>query len=181
MKAIIEFLLSLFAPKKAEAKKVDVPHLKEYDEENQVAKKETVKKNIEIKPIEVKNDSQRLKDELKQLKSKNAYMVKLLEDLNSYTQRQFKKGLVITMIFRTQEEQDYLYKNSAKYQKRKFKSPHQFWHAVDVRSRTFTQPEIKKMVDYLNKKHNGGNYYKWTAKCHTIGHGMHFHIQFIKK
>lgn len=184
MKALIEIIMSLFSSKKKEEKKqtsVDVVHIKEYEKENVAAKKETVKKNIVIEPIQMKNDSKRLKTEYKQLMSKNMYMYNLLTDLNSFTQKQFKKGLVITMIFRTDAEQDYLYANSAKYQKRKFKSPHQFWHAVDVRSKTFTQAEIKKMVDYLNKKHNGPNYYKWTAKCHSIGHGMHFHIQFAKK
>lgn len=129
-------------------------------------------------PIQYKNESQRLKSDDTQLSVNNAYLHTLMSDLNDYTNTQFKKGIVITMIFRTPKEQDYLYRNSKKYKIKKFKSPHQFWHAVDIRSRTFTSQEIKQIVEWLNEAHNDLNYYKWTAKCHDVGSGMHFHIQF---
>lgn len=127
-----------------------------------------------------KNESKRLKDEFKNLDNKNPDLYKILYEIEDYCVKNFNKSILITMIYRTQEEQDYLYRNSEKYKKRKFKSPHQFWHAADLRSWTFNEDEINLLVDYINKSYNLENYYKWTAKCHNVGAGDHFHIQFCK-
>jgi hypothetical protein len=175
-------ILELFSkPKtKKEDAKTSIPQMQSYEAENKVAKETKAKAKTPIQSVRFKNDSTRLQKEYTQLKSKNKDLLDLIEDLNKFSQKEFKKVLTITMIYRTQEEQDYLYRNSEKYKKRKFKSPHQFFHAVDVRSKTFTNDQIKQMVDYINKKYDSKNYYKWTAKCHSVGHGMHFHIQFTK-
>ena len=176
MKALIEFLLSLFVKKKP--KKYITPKDSEIDKNLVEARDESEEEYI---PIRYKKDQQRLKDEFDRLGTENAYLQNIANELNDYTNKKFKKGIVITMIYRTQAEQDYLYRNSAKYAKKKFKSPHQFWHGLDIRSRTFTKAEIKEIVDWLNKKHNKNQgYYKWTAKCHNVGSGMHFHIQFSR-
>lgn len=175
-------ILELFSKSKTkkEEAKTSIPQMKSYEAENKASKETKAKAKTPIQPVRYKNDNARLKKEYSQLKSKNKKLQSVIEDLNKFSQKEFKKVLTITMIYRTQEEQDYLYRNSAKYKKRKFKSPHQFWHAIDIRSKTFTNDQIQKMVDYLNNKYDAKNYYRWTAKCHTIGHGMHFHIQFIK-
>lgn len=166
MKALLDLLLSLFSSKKpSQAPKVEPP------------KEEAAK---EPKPIDFKEDSQRLKDELETLKDKNWDLYQLLAELNLYTNEQFDKSIMLTMIYRTDEEQDEIYKDSEKYKARKFKSPHQFWQAADIRSKTFTDEEVKQIEDYLNEKWNSSNYYKWTARNHTVGLGMHFHIQFVK-
>lgn len=123
-----------------------------------------------------KNDSQRLKDELVELYSKNVELHKLIIDLYKWISKTYGKDTIITMIYRTQEEQEQIYGKGTKK-----KSPHQFWQAIDIRSRTFTEEEIKGIEDYLNNKYNESNYYKWTAKNHKVGEGAyHFHIQYYK-
>lgn len=132
-------------------------------------------------PIAFKNDSKRLKDEYSKLFKKNPELFEIIDTLNDMANKEFGKNVLITMIYRTQSEQDYLYRNSAKYAARKFKSPHQFWHGVDLRSRTFEPEEIAKMVEYINEEYNQENHYRFTADYHTVGAGFHFHIQFARK
>lgn len=178
MKELFELILSFF--KKPDSKKpVDLDIVGDR-EELDIIPQETSKDPKKVIPVAYKKDSQRLKDEDKQLAVNNTYLHTLMSDLNDYTNVEFGKGIVITMIYRTRDEQDYLYRNSVKYKKKKFKSPHQFWHGVDIRSRTFVQSEIDQIVDWLNANHDAANYYKWTAKCHDVGSGMHFHIQFSR-
>lgn len=165
MKAFLELILSLFGKKDPE-KLIDLELVE--DREDLVI------------PIEYKKGSQRLVKEFNSLKTKNVHLYNILIELNEFTNREFDKGIVITMIGRTSAEQDYLYRNSAKYKIRQFKSPHQFDHAIDIRSRTFTDQEIGKIVEWLNKNNDQANYYKWTAKAHDVGSGMHFHIQFVR-
>lgn len=134
--------------------------------------------------MDFKNNSKRLKDELESLKTKNNSLFDLLEDLNKHCLNKYNRTILITMIFRTQEEQDDVYKgtkNSAgvAYNEKPWKSPHQFWHSVDLRSSVFSKVEIKEIEDYLNSKYNSSNYYKWSAKCHDVGLGDHFHIQYV--
>lgn len=127
--------------------------------------------------LHAKNDSQRIKNELIELKTKNRELFDLIIDLYHYADHNFNKDVVITMIYRTQEEQESIYGSG--YSK---KSPHQFYHAIDIRSRLYTQDEMNQMVKYLNERYNKNNYYKWTTKVHEVGdHGMHFHIQLVKK
>lgn len=131
--------------------------------------------------IYFKNGSKRLQDEFVALVDNNKDLHELIVDTCAYCKAEFNKDIVITMLYRTQEEQDEIYKDNAKYKEKKFKSPHQFNHAVDLRSSTFTKEEIDNLVNYLNKVYNSTNYYKFTAMCHDVGHGDHFHIQFARK
>lgn len=128
-----------------------------------------------------KNDTDRLKEEHIELKERNPDLYDIIDDVCDWAWVYCKKDIVITMIYRTDAEQDSIYKDDPKYQQKKFKSPHQFYHAVDLRSSTFDTEQIQKLVDYLNEQYNGTNYYKWTAKCHDVGLGDHFHIQFVRK
>lgn len=129
-----------------------------------------------------KNESHRIKKELKALRNENKPLLKLMLDLYHYVEDTFDKDVVITMIYRTSAEQDYLYRNSARYKKRKFKSPHQFYHAIDIRSSIYTKEERIAITSYLNSKYDSNNYYNWTAKVHEVGdNGLHFHIQFCKQ
>lgn len=141
--------------------------------------------NVSSRPkgmtLRAKNESERIKSELSQLKSENKPLFSLIVDLADWINSEFDKKTVITMIYRTDEEQAELYKHSERYQKKPFKSPHQFWHAIDLRTWIYTEEEIQKIVKYLNDKYNASNYYKWTAKAHAIkGNAMHFHIQYVK-
>ena len=131
--------------------------------------------------MKFKNESQRLKSEWSDLYQNNPELFELMMELDIYAMTSFGKEILITMIFRTDEEQAYLYRNSERFKEKPFKSPHQFWHAVDIRSRSFTTQEQKRMVRWINRKFNKPNYYKWTSKVHNVGAGDHFHIQFVKK
>jgi hypothetical protein len=132
--------------------------------------------------VKVKNDTQRLKDELKILAEKNKPMHDLVYDLAEFVKSAFNKEIVITMIGRTKEEQDELYKDDARHKVKPRVSPHQLWHGVDIRSTTFTSEEIKKIEGYLNGLYNKTNVYSYTAQCHKVGAGvMHFHLQYAKK
>lgn len=143
-------------------------------------KKDEVIVNI-IMP-KFKNDDKRLKTEFEDLKSKNIQLQNLLIDLSDFISKILNKDLIITMIFRTQEEQDNIYKNDPKYKQKPFKSPHQSWTATDIRSLIFNDIEIKQIEDYLNNKYNKANYFAWTAKNHKVGEGAyHFHIQYLKR
>ena len=159
-----------------------VEDMAQYETENQVNKVvHDPKVPDPVPPVEFKTD--RVMTEYhNDLLAENPDLFYIVEDLNKWVQKTFKKKTILTMIFRTEAEQDYLYRNSAKYKRRKFKSPHQFYHAVDIRSFIFTKAEIGRIERYLNKKYNERNYYRWTAKCHEVGNnGMHFHIQFCMK
>lgn len=132
--------------------------------------------------IRVKDNSQRLQDEVKLLLTKNKPLSDLIFDLAEHIADTYNKELVITMIDRTQEEQDAIYKDDAKYKVKKFKSPHQFWQAVDIRSSIFKKDEITAIEKHLNEKYNPSNECAWTARNHVVGKGAyHFHIQYVEK
>lgn len=123
-----------------------------------------------------KNDSIRIKKELIALKDKNRPLYDLIIDLYEWVDLNLEKDTVMTMIFRTQEEQEDIYGSETSK-----KSPHQFNHAVDIRSWLYTKEEQEQMVEYMNAKYNSSNYYKWTAKVHEVSNrGVHFHIQYYK-
>lgn len=144
-------------------------------------KKETPKPQVKTE-LDFKNNSERLKKEWNLLFQKNEHLWDLIIDAHVYCYQQFGKYIVVTMIDRTQAEQDEIYKDDPKYNEKPYKSPHQFFHAVDLRSSTFETHEIEQLVNYLNTKYNSTNYYKWTAKCHAVINGAeHFHIQFVRK
>jgi len=130
--------------------------------------------------IKVKNGSKRLIKEIWRLKKENLPLLKLLLDVRNYVKKEFNKDITITMIDRTEEEQDYLYKDNARYKRRKFRSPHQFLHAIDLRSSDFTNIEIGLIEGYLNDKYKNVNYYRFTALYHSVGHGDHLHIQLLE-
>ncbi len=134
--------------------------------------------------LHAKNNSKSIKDELRKLKKENKPLLMLLVDLYHYVEDNFHKDLYVTMIYRSQEQQDDIYKgyersDGRKYDESPWKSPHQFWHAVDLRSSNLNDAEIKDIEEYLNDKYEDKNYYKWTAKNHTVGLGEHFHIQMV--
>ena len=136
--------------------------------------------------ISFKNDNSRLFKEFNELRKNNFDLYSLIRDLESYVNYYFKKDVIITMIYRTNEEQDKIYRGSKmgtrEYDVRPWKSPHQFWHSVDIRSMIFDPEEIKKIEEFININCEETNYYKWTAKNHEVnGGGEHFHIQYIRK
>lgn len=136
--------------------------------------------------IAKKTQAKRLKLEIKQLRKNNRPLLKLMVDLYHWAEENLNKDIIVTMISRTQDEQDSLYKgiiskSGREYDKRPWKSPHQFQHAIDIRSKIYDQGEREGIVKYLNTRYNDTNYYGKTAMVHEVGnHGMHFHIQYFK-
>lgn len=180
MKTLKNFVSNLLTAKNTNTCELDAEHLNSYISEAKLTEKEHSEEKI-LRIPDVQFKSPRIEKEYAKLSTENPELYTLIQDCNDFTYRSFKKTLTLTMIFRTPEEQDYLYKDSAAYAKRKFKSPHQFWHAVDIRSFTFTKSEITEIENWLNETYTFNNYYKWTANCHEVGNnGMHFHVQFIK-
>lgn len=131
--------------------------------------------------VKLKNDDKRLNEELKTLQTKNKPLYDLLFNLADWVKDQFKKELVVTGIFRTDEEQAQIYKNDARYKIKPFTSPHQYWQAFDLRDSTFTKNETGKIVKYLNDTYNPTNQLKFTAMDHSVGLGFHFHVQYVVK
>ena len=130
----------------------------------------------------------RLNKELKTLKKKNPELYEMAIDFTAYVREEFDKDVVLTCILRSDAEQLSIYrgmKNSkgVRFEDKPWKSPHQFWHALDLRSKIYTYQERKKMVKWWNERGSkDDNYYKWTAKVHKVGEGaLHFHVQFVKK
>jgi hypothetical protein len=129
--------------------------------------------------LRAKNDDKRIINEVKQLRTRNRPLLKLLVDLYKYIKKSMDKDTIITMIYRTQDEQDRIYGNRPRYEENPWKSPHQFWHAIDLRSKVYTIEELDEIVDYLNNKYNTNNYYKFTAMYHKVSGGAyHLHIQY---
>lgn len=134
-----------------------------------------------ISPL-FKDDSDRLKMEYDQLKDKNIELYNIINDLAIFMQTKLNASLVLTMIYRTDEEQAEIYKNDPKFQEKPFKSPHQFLQAFDTRTLNLNPNQITTIVNYLNNKYNSDNYYKFTCLYHEIPpHGKHLHTQFLKK
>lgn len=136
-----------------------------------------------IKPkLEIQyKDPKRHLAEIEQLKVENPDLLGVLEFIRNFSQNTYNKEITVTMILRTDAEQDHLYRNSTKYKAKKFKSPHQFGHAFDLRSKTFTIQEIDALVNATNNTFNSTNFYKPTAMYHDVGSGLHFHINYVKK
>lgn len=131
--------------------------------------------------MSLKFKTNRIIHEYAALANENRPLLELIIDLSFHVEEEYKKNLTITHLYRTEEEQDYFYRSNSKYQKKPWKSPHQVYAALDLRSRTFTKEEREHITEYLNKKYNPTNYFRFTAKVHDIGHGEHWHVQYKKK
>jgi hypothetical protein len=98
--------------------------------------------------------------------------------LSGFVYDAFGKTLTITGIYRTQDEQNAIYKDNEDYQKDPWLSFHQFWRGIYFRSIYFTDPELTEIEQFLN---NNFLYDKIgahkTALIHNIGVGNHLHVQ----
>jgi hypothetical protein len=127
----------------------------------------------------VKFKTKRIEDEYAELDVHNPELKGLLVMLDTYSRAKFSKEIVLTHLFRTEQEQIDLYK-ATEVSKRPAKSPHQTWEAVDLRSKTFTKEEQNDMCKMLNETFTNPRG-KTTAFVHTIAGGAeHFHIQVLK-
>lgn len=98
----------------------------------------------------------------------------ILFALEGYLKHKYNTSLIITHLWRSQKEQDEIYKNDPEYQKRPFKSVHQYYRGADISISTVSG---KKIANWLNV-----NFFyapgKPTALVHTVASwGIHLHIQ----
>lgn len=120
-----------------------------------------------------------LLNEMAQLPDKNKELYGVVKELADWVEWEFGKDVVITQIWRSQSQQDILYKDNAKYKKKKFRSFHQIWAAIDLRSSLYTKKEIKLIIEYLEEVYQDAQVYK--VLYHKVGKngGYHFHIELI--
>jgi len=128
--------------------------------------------------MSIQTKDSRISKEYAELPVHNPRMIQVLLALSLFCEAEFKKHIMITSIFRTQQEHDALYA-ATEPAKRPLTSPHMTWEGVDLRSSTFTDAEITRMVAFLNMfTYRGG---KPVALYHKIAGGAnHFHIQFAR-
>ena len=121
--------------------------------------------------------TKRIEDEFKGDNTIKYELKQVIYMLSLYCELEFGKDVVITELYRTQSEQDFYYKDRDTYQRKPWKSVHQFGRGADIRSRNFTENQITKIIAFLNlKTYKSGSKYQ-TAIYHNIGMGSHIHIQ----
>src|SRR5687767_3334106 len=128
--------------------------------------------------------TQRIAKEFQELKTKNAPLAQLILDLTDFVHVEFNKDVMMTMIFRTQQEQYDLYAKTDG-PKTKRKSPHMFWNAVDIRDWIYNSAEKTAIGKFLKSNYDATNQMaampsgSKTYWLHQIkGQAMHFHIQY---
>ena len=98
--------------------------------------------------------------------------------LDKYVKIEFDKEILITGLIRSQKEQDDIYGNNPAYQKKPWKSVHQYGRGADIRVHNFTQTELDKIGNFLNMiTYDENRLHKKTAIVHDVGRGNHIHIQ----
>lgn len=121
--------------------------------------------------------SERISKEYNNLTYENPKLFYLLFYLDQFCWLEFEKRITLTHIFRTVEEHNELYKETPE-SKRPATSPHMYWKACDIRSSTFSGPEITRMLKFLNTWSYKSGQGKAVAIYHAIaGNVNHFHVQ----
>lgn len=101
----------------------------------------------------------------------------IIDALVKFTSCEFGKPVILTEIYRTDEEQKNIYGPLVS-----IKSVHQYWRAVDIRTSIYTEDEINKILLFLNmfsydKKRQR---YKTALRHDVNAYGDHVHIQTYK-
>jgi len=88
----------------------------------------------------------------------------------------YSQHVVVTMLLRSQAEQDRIYGADPAYQARPWKSVHQVGRGVDIRSYTYTRSQIDNIVAEINSSYLYSAQHP-TALYHDVGQGAHIHLQ----
>ncbi len=134
----------------------------------------------------------RYADEYYGIEQTNGTLFKVAQELVAYSIVRFNIKPVVTCVLRTQQEQDYIYRNDPSYIKpdgKKKVSPHQLGHAVDFRSidpitekPIYSDIQLKELELYINQRYNEYNYYSYTVEHHAVIDGApHIHLQYCLK
>lgn len=84
----------------------------------------------------------------------------------------FEKRLVITEIFRTQEENDKIYREPGHI------SVHQLWRGIDIRTKDYTSKQVQTLVDIANQiVYDENRPHMQTAVYGDERHQDHIHLQ----
>lgn len=119
----------------------------------------------------------RIRDEWKSDKV-SAKLKRIIEAGAIFAEIEFKKDLIITDLIRTQDEQNYIYRENADYQVKPWQSVHQFGRGCDLRVVTFTPKEIERLTDFFNQFiYDPKRPMKYTCQVHDVGSGIHYHLQ----
>ena len=117
------------------------------------------------------------KKEFDDLIYKNPKLANIMHALDFFCTCSFGKQITITEVFRTQEEHDKLYAATDPALRPKT-SPHCTYQAIDVRSSDYSDPQIQRMLGFLNCFVNSNG--KAVAIYHKIaGNAYHFHVQYF--
>lgn len=121
----------------------------------------------------------RLNSEYAELNKRNRKLLEIFLYANAFAIKNFNKPIIITHIFRTNEEQDQFYAGDKKYSKSPWKSEHQFWRGLDGRSSDFSDEELQAICDHVNKAwvYDSKRPELKTVSVHTIGRGTHLHFK----
>jgi len=101
----------------------------------------------------------------------------ILYCLAGYMEYILSQPLIITGIFRTQEEQDSIYEDNFAYKQNPWTSVHQVWRGADTSVLYLTKEQIDDIVVFLNDNFKYSSPRFSTSKAHNVGFGSHIHIQ----
>jgi hypothetical protein len=100
-----------------------------------------------------------------------------------YMKAKYGVEIMLTDTFRSQESQDYIYRNNERYKQKPWKSVHQYGRGADISLWVFrgedkflmTDAMSKDLTDTLNQIYYSEKYN--TATRHDVGSGDHIHTQ----
>lgn len=115
--------------------------------------------------------------EFGELQTKNPGLYNIGVTLSVFVKNAFNKDVVVTDVFRTKEEFDALYA-ATPIEKRPKDSPHCHYNAFDLRSRLYTEAEIRQLLNYLNNNFKNPSGLPIALYHKIAGNVEHFHIQY---
>jgi len=116
-----------------------------------------------------------LKEEFEKIDKRLQFIIYALA---GFIYSNFGKSIVLTELFRTQEQQDKYYSNNPAYLLNPWKSVHQYGRGADISAKYLTPEELTSISKFINSivKYSSFNE-KDTLITHDIGFGNHIHIQ----
>ena len=102
----------------------------------------------------------------------------IIKMVDCYMMAKYGYEITVTETMRTQEQQDYIYRNNVKYKVKPWPSVHQFGRGIDLRTRDMNPQMVADVVQLCNNiPYDKNRPSKKTAQAHNVGSGLHLHIQ----
>ena len=114
-----------------------------------------------------------MEDEWKHLVSEGAMLVPVVQYALVVSEEILEKDLIITQVFRSEDEQRQL---CERLKINFYRTVHSYWRGVDLRVRIYSEEERLFIRDRINAmfKYRPG---KDVAVYHDVGAGAHIHLQ----